>query len=250
MLKRLLPLVLFLGTLSSPASAGICDDWNALYARIRDFQLPAAAAKAAFAPLHRQLLATYGQPGIGGPERVYPVEGYDTSWGEGGRAFKPKGYDFFTGNPQGIHPSLDLFILDRDQDILDDRTGAPVPIVAFSGGVVVGRNTVWDYPDTQRGGKYLWIFDPTTERYTYYAHLSRIDVQLGQIVRAGDPLGLLGRTGRNAWKQRSPTHLHLMVLDYQQNTMRPYSPWQELLAARNGRRHEVTASHGKRAGKS
>lgn len=220
---------------TTTARAGVCEEWNALYNKIRDFQIVPAQAQAEFGVLHQQLQATYGSAGVGGTERYYPVVGYDSRWGEQGSGYRPKGYKFFTGNPQGIHPSLDLFVLDKNQDALDDATGAPFTIIANSGGVVVGMNTVWNYPDARRGGKYLWIYDPLTEHYNYYAHLNRIDVQLGQIVRAGEPLGILGRTGKNAYMQRSPTHLHLMVLAYRNGEMVPYTPWTELLVARPGR---------------
>jgi hypothetical protein len=246
MLKRYLLLLLFLGSGAASVQAGVCEDWNSLYARIRDFTMAPATAQAAFAPLHQRLQERYGQAGIGGSERFYPVLGYDTSWGVGGIAFQPRGYQFFSGNRQGIHPSLDLFILDKDQDNLDDRNQLPVTIIAFSAGVVVGLNTEWEFPSPQRGGKYIWIFDPSTERYTYYAHLAQVDVQLGQIVQAGEPLGLLGRTGLNAYPKRSPTHLHLTVLSYRQGEMVPYNPWSELLRARLGHRGaELVAKGGK-----
>lgn len=245
MLKHWLVLVLLLGSLATPAIAGVCEDWNNLYARIRDFAMTPEQAKAAFTPLHQRLRETYGQPGIGGTERFYPVLGYDVSWGVQGKAYRPRGYQFFSGNRQGIHPSLDLFILDKNQDNLDDRSQGPVTIVAFSGGVVVGVNEEWEFPSQQRGGKYVWIFDPGTERYSYYAHLAQVQVHLGQIVQAGEPLGLLGRTGLNAYKKRSPTHLHLMVLSYRQGEMVPCNPWSELLRARLGRRGvEVVAKGG------
>jgi len=41
---------------------------------------------------------------------------------------------------------------------------------------------------------------------TIYAHLSRIDVQAGQTLRAGDPLGLAGNTGNS-----QGAHLHLTL---------------------------------------
>jgi peptidoglycan LD-endopeptidase LytH len=236
MLKRWMVLMLLLGTLATPAAGGVCEDWNDLYTQIRDFKIAPTAAQAAFAPLHQRLRETYDRVGIGGTERFYPVLGYDVSWGEHGAAYRPRGYQFFSGNPQGFHPSLDLFILDRNQDNLDDRSQRPVTIVAFSGGVVVGVNEEWEFPSPQRGGKYVWIFDPTTDRYNYYAHLAQVQVHLGQIVQAGEPLGLLGRTGLNAYKKRSPTHLHLTVLNYRQGEMVPSNPWSELVRARLGRR--------------
>lgn len=237
MLKRwllLLLLLLLLGSGITPAEAGVCEEWNGLFVQIRDFQLTPGEAKAAFAPLHQRLQESYGRPGVGSASRFYPVHGYDPSWGEHGAAYRPRGFQFFSGNRQGIHPSLDLFIRDKDQDTLDDRSKGPVPIVAYSGGVVVGVNEEWEYPSQIRGGKYVWIFDPTTNHYSYYAHLAQVQVQLGQIVPAGEPIGLLGRTGLNAYKKRSPTHLHLMVLAYQQGEMVPFSPWSELLTAKLG----------------
>ena len=246
MLRRGFFLLFLLANLAAPAAAGVCEDWNNLYTRIRDFRMKPAEAQAAFAPLHQRLQEIYGRPGIGGPERFYPVLGYDVSWGERGAAYRPRGYQFFSGNPQGFHPSLDLFILDRNQDSIDDRSQKPVTIVAFSGGVVVGVNEEWEFPSPQRGGKYVWIFDPTTDRYSYYAHLAQVQVRLGQIVQAGEPLALLGRTGLNAYKKRSPTHLHLTVLTYRQGEMVPCNPWPELLRAHLGRRGaELVAKDGK-----
>lgn len=231
MLKRGLLLLLLLGNLSTPATAGVCEEWNQLFSQIRDFNIAKEEAKAAFAPIHQRLQDFYGQKGIGGAERVYPVVGYDSKWGEKGAAYRPRGYQFFSGNRQGIHPSLDLFILDRNQDSLDDRNQKAVPIVAYSGGVVVGVNTEWEFPSSQRGGNYVWLFDPATNRYSYYAHLAQVQVELGQIVPAGAQLGLLGRTGLNAYKRRSPTHLHLSVLTYLRGEMVPYNPWPELVKA-------------------
>ena len=246
MLKRCLFLLFFLCSGASPVQAGVCEEWNHLYQQIRDFELPPEQAKAAFAPLHQRLREAYGKAGIGGEERFYPVLGYDASWGVQGIAYRPRGYQFFSGNRQGIHPSLDLFILDKNQDNLDDRSQEPVSIIAFSAGVVVGMNTEWEFPSPQRGGKYVWIFDPSNDRYSYYAHLAQIDVHLGQVVLAGETLGRLGRTGLNAYKKRSPTHLHLTVLTYRQGEMVPYNPWPELVRARLGRRGaELVAKGGK-----
>lgn len=215
------------------AVAGVCEEWNELYPQIRDYRGDTAAVRNAFTGLHKRLLAAYPQVG-GGQSHYYPVAGYDPSWGERGSSFKPKGYSFFAGNPpsRGSHPSHDLFIRDKNQDSIDDRSGAPVPIVAFSGGVVVGLNREWEYPSEQRGGKYVWVFDPRLERYYYYAHLQSIDVRLGQTVEAGQQLGLLGRTGKNAWMQRSPTHLHFMALNFDGGRMTPWNPWPALLRAR------------------
>lgn len=228
-MKRLL-IVLLLLSLPTSVLAGVCDDWNELYARIRDYRIAPAEAQRQFALLHKRLLREY--PKAGGKARYYPVAGYDASWGEKGRNYKPKGYRFFTGNPKGIHAAHDLFIRDKDQNCLDDLSGEPVEIVAYAGGVVVGLNPDWSYPSELRGGKYLWIFDPRSGRYDYYAHLNHVDVQLGQVVKAGEHLGVLGRTGKNAWMKRSPTHLHFMTLAFDNGRMTPVNPWTALTNAR------------------
>jgi hypothetical protein len=246
MLSRCFFLLFFLCCGTPPLHAGVCEEWNHLYQQSRDFRMEPAAAQAAFAPLHQRLRETYGKTGVGGEERFYPVLGYDASWGVQGTAYRPRGYQFFSGNRQGIHPSLDLFILDKNQDNLDDRSQEPVSIVAFSGGVGVGVNEEWEFPSAQRGGKYVWIFDPGTNRYSYYAHLAQVDVRLGQIVQAGETLGRLGRTGLNAYKKRSPTHLHLTVLTYRQGEMLPYNPWSELLRARLGRHDSGVVAKGRK----
>lgn len=228
-MRRLVLFLLTLLLLPAFAMAGVCDDWNALYQRIRDYQVKPAVAKKEFAKLHRRLQQTF--PTAGARGRVFPVAGYDASSGEKGRNYRGKGYPFFTGNPKGIHAAHDLFIRDVDQDSNDDRNGQPVEVLAFSAGVVVGVNTGWEATSPVRGGNYVWVFDPLTQRYHYYAHLQRVDVRLGQTVKAGEPLGLLGRTGKNAIMPRSPTHLHFMVLAYNGGKMTPYNPWKELVAA-------------------
>ena len=230
-MKRIALFLVTLLFLPSLASAGVCDDWNALYQRIRDYRIKPDVAKKEFARLHRRLQADF--PAAGARGRVFPVVGYDAASGEKGRNWHGKSYRFFTGNPNGTHAAHDLFIHDVDQHSIDDDSGAPVAVVAFSAGVVVGVNTGWAATSQVRGGNYVWVFDPLTSRYNYYAHLQRVDVRLGQTVKAGEPLGLLGRTGKNAIMPRSPTHLHFMVLAFDGGRMTPHNPWQELVSARS-----------------
>ena len=51
---------------------------------------------------------------------------------------------------------------------------------------------------------------------TRYAHMSRIDVEVGQAVKRGDCLGLSGRSGRI-----TGPHLHYEVI-YRKNYVNPY----------------------------
>lgn len=230
-MSRLLTRLSLLVLLSLPGTilAATCDDWNAVNTAVRDGAIDRSAARTRLAELREKLRVEYG--GVGGGERAFPVASYGPASGEGGKGYKPAGYDFYDGNRHGGHPAHDLFIRDRDQDSRDDRNGAEVTIVAFSAGVVVAAETEWTPGSALRGGKYIWIYDPAADRFCYYAHLGRVDVRPGQVVRAGEPLGVLGRSGKNAWASRSPTHLHFMVLAWDSGRMTPVDPWRELLGA-------------------
>jgi len=68
-------------------------------------------------------------------------------------------------------------------------------------------NGVVRYAKYNRGGfGYLVIIRHYNGLETYYAHLSKIPVRVNQIVKAGDPVGLGGSTGRS----RGP-HLHFEI---------------------------------------
>jgi peptidoglycan LD-endopeptidase LytH len=60
-----------------------------------------------------------------------------------------------------------------------------------------------DDPAT-RGGKYVSMKGDDGVRY-YFAHLASVDVQAGDLVEAGDRLGIMGQTG-NARKSACHTH--------------------------------------------
>ncbi|HEY81549.1 MAG TPA: M23 family metallopeptidase, partial [Caldilineae bacterium] len=79
--------------------------------------------------------------------------------------------------------------------------GAPegTPILAPAPGVVVLAETLF-----VRGGAV--IVDHGAGVYSNFWHLSRIDVQPGDVVAAGDPLGLVGNTGLS-----TGAHLHWEV---------------------------------------
>jgi len=63
------------------------------------------------------------------------------------------------------------------------------------------------YAKYNRGGfGYLVIIRHMNGLETYYAHLSKIQVKINQVVKAGDPIGLGGSTGRS----RGP-HLHFEI---------------------------------------
>lgn len=227
--------------LHAVAAAGPCNDWNILDKEIRDGSIDRVSAGSRITLLHRLLLDTYGTATTNSA-KTFPVAGYDyrAIGGRNGNDYRPAGYVFYQGNRHGGHPAHDIFIRDRNQDSLDDADGKPVTIVAFTGGIVIAVNPDWEYPNPIRGGKYVWIFSPAEERYYYYAHLSSVTVAPGQIVSAGEPVGTLGRSGKNAYPRRSPTHLHFMTLSFDNGRMLPRNPYRELVGAGRGK---VTPSH-------
>lgn len=150
---------------------------------------------------------------------IFPVEGYGPSviGGSHGEGYRPEHYDFFDGNKHGGHPAHDIFVYDRNQDIIDDKTGKPVNILSMSSGWVVSISTGWQQDSEIRGGNYIWIYDTVSDGLFYYAHLAGVLVNTGQVVTAGEKIAELGRSGKNAFPSRSPTHLHLMYLKYQKD---------------------------------
>jgi len=233
-MKRIPLALALLGALvmAMPALAGVCEEWNVLQREVRDGAVERKAAKLKIVELHRQLLATYGAQ-IKAGSFSFPLQGYGPKsiGGVKGNGFVAAGYNFYDGNRHGGHPAHDIFIRDRNFDSLDDATGQPVQVLSVTDGVVIGTNPSWDYPSEIRGGKYIWIFNPAQERYYYYAHLSQVNVVPGQLVKAGEPIALLGRTGKNAYPHRSPTHVHFMCLAFDGGKMTPHNTYQELLTA-------------------
>jgi hypothetical protein len=171
---------------------------------------------------------------------VFPLRGH-TARSIGGRGAGYRGaasYDFFSGNSHGGHPAHDAFIRDRNFDDLDDKTSNPVDVLSVSAGIVVSVTASWS-PDSMdakgrqsiRSGICVWVYDPVSDGLFYYAHLRRAACTVGQTVRPGDRLGEVGRTGKNAYPHRSPTHLHFMVLSFRDGLPSPRDIYPELLRA-------------------
>ena len=165
---------------------------------------------------------------------IFPVEGYSSSniGGTHGEGYVVGGYDYFAGNKHTGHPAQDIFINDKNQDCIDDRTGKFVHVLSVGNGIVVALEKEWDRESNLRGGKYIWIFAPAENALYYYAHNNEVFVNVGQTVNAGDIIATVGRTGLNAFKKRSPTHLHFMKLALDKEFYpKPVNTYQELLNA-------------------
>lgn len=216
--------------------AAACASYDELNRRIRDGKIAVAAARIEFAQRLSDVRKEYYRRGgrdYAATEWVFPLAGHDLRSIGGGRnhGFVPGGYDFFNGNRHGGHPALDIFIRDRNQDSRDDRTGQPVRVLSLTGGVVVALEREWETSSSLRGGKYIWIYDPANDLLVYYAHNEQLQVQLGQIVEPGQPLATVGRSGLNAAKRRSPTHLHFSVLRLVSGQPQPLNVYSDLQRA-------------------
>jgi len=215
----------------------LSDCYNELNTLIRDGRIPREEAalelKRLLGEIHQQY---YLRGGKDYPRSawVFPLAGYDSSAIDNGRrhGYSAKGYDFFSGNRHGGHPSFDIFIRDRNQDMLDDRSGRAVEVLSMTGGIVVAVEKNWEYGSRLRGGNYIWVYDPATEKLLYYAHNNQLLVNPGDMVKPGDRMATVGRSGFNAAKRRSPTHLHLTVLRVIGGRPRPLDIYEWLRMAR------------------
>lgn len=221
------------GSENSPTLYAAFNDFNTL---IRDGKISKTAARTELPGMLAAIRSDYynrGGSDFAPAEWVFPVAGYSAAAIEKSRnhGFVPNGYDFFSGNRHGGHPAYDIFIRDRNQDRRDDRTRKAVQIVSMTGGVVVALENQWSQGSRLRGGKYIWIYDPANNLLLYYAHNDELFVEPGTIVKPGDLLATMGRSGRNAAKRRSPTHLHFSALRLNGGQLRPVPFYHELQRA-------------------
>lgn len=237
-----------LSNAAEPTVYAYCQQFQTLYTQIREQRIQPDSARLQFSRIMQGLQqrfrssVTYRQDSLQrdslrrtGQYFAFPLRGYTPRaiGGTRGEGYRATGFDLFDYNVRGSHPAQDIFITDRNQDYLDDRTGEPVDILAMSSGLVLGIETQWQPGSEYRGGNWIWVYDPILHGLFYYAHNSAVAVAPGQWVRAGQKLAEMGRTGFNAYKTRSPTHLHLMYLQIQPSGLpQPNNTYEWLLTAR------------------
>lgn len=165
---------------------------------------------------------------------VFPLQGYNyhAIGGTNGNGYSDKGYHYLDGNKHAAHPAHDIFIIDKNQDCLDDRTHLPVPVLAVSDGIVIACSNEWNAGSSLRGGKFIWLYHPAQNIFTYYAHNREILVAPGDMVKQGQKIAEVGRTGFNAYKKRSPTHLHFSAFYIINGLPVPYNPYYQLTKAK------------------
>lgn len=165
---------------------------------------------------------------------IFPLRGYNyrAIGGTNGNGYSDKGYNYLDGNKHTAHPAHDIFINDHNQDNIDDRTHKPVDVFAVDDGLVIACSNEWEPASNLRGGKYIWIYHPQHDIITYYAHNQTIFVKPGDEVKQGQKIAEVGRTGYNAYKKRSPTHLHFSAFHLVNDLPVPYNPYQQLKKAK------------------
>jgi peptidoglycan LD-endopeptidase LytH len=215
----------------------LCTEFNELNTRIRDTRINKPQAKEQFRALIEQIRNEYyASEGNDYATRdwVFPLKGYGYKaiGGVTGNGYKIAGYDYFDGNRHRGHPSQDIFINDKTQQGIDAGTKKSVSVLSITGGVVVAAKKNWDQSSKLRGGKYIWIYDPTSHALIYYAHNSILHVEPGDFIKPGDVIAYVGRTGLNASKRRSPTHLHITYLSISDGLPVPRNIYKELTKSR------------------
>ncbi|MFH1259668.1 MAG: M23 family metallopeptidase [Elusimicrobiota bacterium] len=191
-------------------------DWDMVEKKIRDESISKKEAMAIFKSLKPKLKKYFLDQG--GKESTlpvfFPVDGCDYRFTSKYDFLWSKKFDFFDKNSHSGHPAYDIFIKDKNSDGKDDNLLDFVKILSMTSGVVVSTFKDWQPDSKYRGGNCIWIYDPAREGLFYYAHLRDVPINVGDIVSAGQKIGTLGRTGRKAYLISSPTHLHLMFVNY------------------------------------
>ncbi len=184
-------------------------------------------------PLLDRYFTSHGGRNYSSSKWVFPVNGYSPRRAElDKRDFLYRGYDFFVSNRHHDHPAYDLFIRDNNQDCLDDKTGRPVQVLSMTSGVVVAINTNWQTNEDILGGNHVMVYDPGNEALIYYAHNKEVLVKTGAIVKPGDTLAIMGRTGTKAFRKKSPTHVHVMYLSINKGILKPVKIYKKLKQCR------------------
>jgi murein DD-endopeptidase MepM/ murein hydrolase activator NlpD len=222
---------------NASAKANPCDDFNLLYSQIRDGEISKQDAEAkinVLIPEVRKYFLDSGGKEYSNDQWVFPLRGYYTNsiGGTNGSGYSIRDYDFFDGNKHGGHPAHDIFITDRNQDCFDDNTNKPVDVLSVSSGVVVSLEEDWDVNSDIRGGNFIIIYDTFSDALFYYAHNNKVNVNIGDILKPGDKIGEVGRSGLNAYKSRSPTHLHISFFLINEGDIKPDDIYRDLLSAK------------------
>lgn len=125
-----------------------------------------------------------------------------------------------------LHEGIDIRPMQRDEG------GEPIDRVrAIAAGVVVHTNSV---PGYSNYGKYIVVEHrwEGCSYYSLYAHLSSIQVQVGQHVEQRGELGVMGHTGEGLDQKRAHLHLELNLM-----LSRQFESWHDSVFKNDPNRH-------------
>jgi murein DD-endopeptidase MepM/ murein hydrolase activator NlpD len=125
-----------------------------------------------------------------------------------------------------FHEGIDIRPLRRDGN------GEPLDVIhAIAAGKVVYTNNV---PFHSNYGRYVVIEHQFggCNYYSLYAHLSAIQVNIGDQVSQGAPIAVMGHTGEGIDRERSHVHLELNLL-----LNADFGRWSDKYFPRDGNRH-------------
>lgn len=192
-------------------SQSVFERWHKTDQLIRDRKIDEDAAMDSimlYVKLGKKEFKTYGIPGTKRSDWVFPMKDFTWySYRSDGKDYKDEFFSYFQGGEFKGHPAHDIFIIDKDTNSIEDSTGRHVPAVAMVTGIVLSTYSSWFRADYLRSGNYIKLFDPESEAIFYYSHLDSVFVKPGDLVKAGDEIGYIGRTGRKAIYGK--THIHI-----------------------------------------
>jgi hypothetical protein len=191
--------------------------WHKTDQLIRDRKIDkedAIDSIAIYIPIAVTEFKSTGIPGTKRQDWVFPMRGWTTvAYRSGGKDYKDETFDYFQGGEFKGHPAHDIFILDKDSNGVEDSTGQKVFASAMVSGIVLSKYSGWFKGDYFRSGNYVKLFDPESQGIFYYSHLDSVFVEVGQVVKAGEPIGYVGRTGRKAINGKTHVHIAYYKID-------------------------------------
>jgi len=210
-------LLIFLSVeVALPDSSDVFDNWNILDKKIASKKIPKKEAVKLLQEYTSSAKNYYYKNGgtlVPVSNWTFPLSEFSSvSYHKNGNDYNEKNYDYFDGNESWNHPANDISIADTNNDCNDDITGKPVNVISMSGGIVVANDTTWEPGSILRAGKYVRVFDPFNNFLLYYSHLSSVNKKPGDIVKPGDKIGEVGRTGRSMILSDAQSHLHIALL--------------------------------------
>lgn len=137
------------------------------------------------------------------------VDGTAWAWPTNSNYIITSGFGYRTGRYSGFHEGIDI-----------SGTGYGSPIYASMDGVVVNAQCGGMMGRCSVAGNNVVILH-SNGYYTAYAHLAKIYVKEGQVVKRKQVIGAMGRTGA-----ATGTHLHFAVYNGKPyDGGKPFSPW-------------------------